>query len=368
MANSPGAVVDFTSWYAALASAIPWLFAGPNGLAEGRALGQFADAQRLYLKQGIQQRFPDYASTDALPYLGGDRKLIQGPSESNANFQIRLKTAWGNSPITVSAPGLPAAQPGGVVEGWALAGTWLELLVQLYWAGFSGAVIVQQNGLAYNLSGAPTAGADPTGLLVKTDCATLACAITSSVTTSRVIPQGSPWWYFAEDRSVNARPADTDMCSRFAVLFPGPSLPSAFRTIATATFTATDNATVTWPNSFVDTTYLIDVGPPTITDGGGPVFLTADTTTKTTTGVTIRASAPFTGTATVLAWQVGANPLADLHPADLARLQQIIKTWRSNALCVGVYAVAQGKFMGWPVQAQSANTMGSYSIARFEGA
>jgi hypothetical protein len=361
MANSPGAVVDFTSWYAALASAIPWLFAGPNGLAEGRALGQFADAQRLYLKQGIQQRFPDYASTDALPYLGGDRKLIQGPSESNANFQIRLKTAWGNSPITVSAPGLPAAQPGGVVEGWALAGTWLELLVQLYWAGFSGAVIVQQNGLAYNLSGAPTAGADPTGLLVTTNCGALTTTISSSVTPSRTIPAGTPWWYFD---------GDTDHCSRFAVLFPGPGLPSAFRTVVTATFTATDNATVTWPNSFVDTTYLIDVGPPTITDGGGPVFLTADTTTKTTTGVTIRASAPFTGTATVLAWQVGANPLADLHPADLARLKSIIQTWRPNALCMGVVALAQGKLLGWPVRTLgvSDGNIGPSSAVTFLGA
>lgn len=339
MANTPGAVVDFESWYAALANAIPWLFAGPNGYAEGQALGEFADQQRLFLKQGIQQRFPDYCAPDALPLLGGDRLLVQGPTETNQNFITRIKTAWGNSPITVSAPGLPAAQAGGVVSGWALAGTWLQLLEELYWGGFSGAVVVQQNGLAASLTGAPTPGVDNTSLLSLVSAAALTAPLVSTVNPSRSIPAGTPWFAFD---------GNTDMTNRFAVLFPGP-LPSPFRTYAVATFSATDSAAITWNNAFPDTTYIISPGVAVPTDGGGPVFITVDATTKTTTGVTIRASAPFTGTCTVLAYQVGANPLADLHPADLGRLKSIIQTWRPNALCVGVYALTAGEMWDYPI-------------------
>jgi hypothetical protein len=330
------------------------------------------DQLSVFLDSARKVAYPDFAPTDALPHLGGDRNLTQGPSETNQNFIVRLKTAWGNSPITVPAPGLPAAQPGGPSNGWALAGTWLQLLEELYWGGFSGAVIVQQNGLAFNLSGAPTAGADNSVLLVRTPCSALSVALTSNVTpptttqAGRSIPASTPWWQFAESRSANPNVSDTDYCNRFAVLFPGP-LPSFFFTWARATFTASDNAAITWNNAFPTTSYLIMPGIPTITSGG-PAVVFADGTTQTTTGVTIRATAAITGAVDVIGCQVGANPLADLHPADLARLQSIIGTWRPNALCVGVYAVAQGKFMGWPVQQQGSNTMQPCSIVRFEGA
>jgi len=352
MGNTPGAVVDFSTWYDALANAIPWLFAGPNGQAEGNALGAFADAQRLYLKQGIQQRFPDYCASDALPFIGGDRKLVQGPGETDANFRIRLKFVW---------------------DTWTRAGTPVGLLEQLYWGGWTGAVIVQQNGLAQNLSGAPTAGVDPTPLLVETQCSTLSVALTSNVTpptassAGRSIPAGTQWWQFAESRSANSNVSDTDYCNRFAVLFPGP-LPSAFMTVGTATFTASATATVTWNNAFPTTGYHVQVGAVTITDGGGPVSVVADLTSRTLTGCAFLSSGAFTGSCSVLAWQDGSNPYADLHPADLARLQLIIKTWRSNALCVGIYAVAQGGMFGWPVATFSTRSvMGPSSIARFEG-
>jgi hypothetical protein len=333
---------------------ITWLFAGPNGKIEwGNVWGPTLDNQITLLRTAIKARFPDYAPSDAYPNLGADRNLVQGPSETSGNFLTRVKTIWDDA---------------------ARAGTWVELLTQLYWGGFGGAIVVQQNGLAYNLSGAPTAGQDPTGLLVITACATLSVALTSNVTpptgssAGRSIPAGNPWWQFAELRSANANVSDTDFCNRFAVLFPGPSLPSAFRTVVTATFTASDNVVVTWNNAFADTTYAIEPGPAIVTDGGGPVFLSADATTKTLTGVTIRASAPFTGTATIFACQAGANPLADLHPADLARLQRVIRTWRPNALCVGVYALTQGSMYGWPPSTFSGRAaMGTSSIVRFEG-
>jgi hypothetical protein len=217
---------NFVTWAKNLP--IPWLVAGPVGQAECSSWPAVVDSQIVLLDAARKVAYPDYAPSDALPNLGGDRKLVQGPAESDANFRIRLKGAW---------------------DDWARAGTWLELLVQLYWGGYTGAVIVQQNGLAYSLSGAPTAGADPTALLTVTTCATLSAALTSNVnpptatTTGRSIPSGNGWWQFADTRSANPNVSDTDYCNRFAVLFPGP-LPSQFMTVGTATFTASDTATV----------------------------------------------------------------------------------------------------------------------------
>jgi hypothetical protein len=341
----------FVDWYKALP--VPWLVAGVNGQSEGSSWPAVVDSQIVLLDAARKVAYPDYAPSDALPNLGGDRKLVQGPAESDANFRIRLKGAW---------------------DDWARAGTWLELLVQLYWGGYTGAVIVQQNGLAYSLSGAPTAGADPTALLTVTTCATLSTALTSNVNpptataTGRSIPSGTAWWQFAESRSANANASDTDYCNRFAVLFPS-ALPSQFMTVGTATFTASDTATVTWNNAFPTTGYHVQVGATVITDGSGPVTITADSTLFTLTGCTVASSGAFTGTVSLLAWQDGANPYADLHPLDLSKLQSLIGTWRPNALCVGVYAVAQGNMYGWtPATFSGRSAMGPSSIARFEGA
>jgi hypothetical protein len=340
---------NFVTWAKNLP--IPWLVAGPVGQAECSSWPAVVDSQIVLLDAARKVAYPDYAPSDALPNLGGDRKLVQGPAESDANFRIRLKGAW---------------------DDWSRAGTWLELLVQLYWGGYTGAVIVQQNGLAYSLSGAPTAGADPTALLTVTTCATLSAALTSNVnpptatTTGRSIPSGNGWWQFADTRSANPNVSDTDYCNRFAVLFPGP-LPSQFITVGTATFTASDTATVVWNNAFPTTGYHVQVGATVITDSSGPVTITADSTLFTLTGCTVASSGAFTGTVSLLAWQDGANPYADLHPMDLSRLQFTIATWRSNAMCMGIYAVAQGSFVGWPVRQLSSGSIGPSSVARFEG-
>lgn len=347
----------YVSWYRNLP--IPWLVAGPNGQAEGGTWPSVLDTLSVTLDSARKASFPDYAPNDALPNLGGDRKLVRGPGESKPNLIVRLKGVW---------------------DDWARAGTWLELLVQLYWAGFTGAVIVQQNGLAYQLSGAPTPGADPTGLLVITTCSALSVALTSSVTPptaavppqaalpGRAIPALTPWWQFAESASANPRVSDTDYCNRFAILFPG-TLPTFFRTWATATFTASDTAAIVWNNAFPTSSYAVEVGAPTITDGGGGVLVWNDPTAQTTTGGIIRASGAFTGTADVLAYIPGTNPLANLHPADLSRLQFCIGTWKPNALCVGVYAVGQGSMYGWPFATWATRGVtGPATIVRFEGA
>lgn len=63
-----------------------------------------------------------------------------------------------------------------------------------------------------------------------------------------------------------------------------------------ATFTAADNVALTWTNN--GGTQYVAVGVPIVTDGGGGVVF--HLTNKTSTGATLNASAPWTGTVAVL--------------------------------------------------------------------
>jgi len=292
-------------------------------------LGGIGAAMDDYAQQyiaGTKATFPDYAPPDALGVIGDELGIDRGPFETDQQYAARLVGAW---------------------LAWKFAGTPLGLLVALYWAGFGGGVLVQQNGLAYSLTGSPVAGADPTSLLSVTNCSQLAVGITSSVTTSRVVPAGNQWW---------STDPNTDFCSRFAILYPN-GLPSFFMTSGVATFTGIEDGSTlhpwplaTWNNPFVDTTYKIQPGAVTILNGLGPVSVAADNTSKTTTGVRIAASDSFVGSVDVLAWQAGANPYADLHPNDLQRLQNAIRKWRpAKAYLLGVFCLVQGNFYGWPI-------------------
>lgn len=260
---------------------------------------------------------PDFAPPDALPHIGSDQKLIQGPSESNASFIARLKDPWGQ---------------------WSRAGTPCSVLEQIaYYAQSNGAVWVQQNGLQYTLSAMPTPGGDPTSLVVQTNAPTLSTILTSAVSPYRTIPSGTPWFQLGTD-------LNTDLCNRFAIIFP--SWP--FAALTTAYFTATDNVAVTWPFTFGSTSYSIQIGTPVVTDGSGGVVLHADGTTQTTAGVTIRSTAPFTGYASVVAYTAGVNPLNTWSSASAGTLQRIISTFRPTALCAGVFAIQSGRMWDYP--------------------
>jgi hypothetical protein len=312
-----------------------------------RIFGGFAaalgDRALDWATQANLEHLPRYASPPSVALIASERQLDTYPNEPTATLAARA--------------------PQWIVLG-KFAGSPLGLLLGLHFAGFDGAVLVQQNGLAYQLTlplPAFVDGAtwDPTPNLVITPCAQLAVGITSSVTLGRSVPSSNSWWTFD---------ANTDLCSRFAILFPG-ALPSYFTTFARVPFSAVDNGAAVWNNAFLDTTYKVRVDGVTVTDGGGPVSVVADPTTQTPTGITLRASAAFTGYVDVIAYQAGANPYADLHPADLQRLQATIRKWRpGRAICVGVYALVQGAFFAWPPQAQQLNTMGPCTIVAFSGA
>lgn len=309
MATTPK---TYQEWYLGLGAAIPWLAGGENGQAYAGTVPAVLDAMKELMREARNCSYPDYAPSDALPYLGADRRLFQGPNESETNFRARLKTPW---------------------DQWVRAGTWLGLLVQLYWYGLTNAVIVQQNGKAATLTGAPVVGQDPTSLYSFTDASISGGVITSWITPSRTIPAGTPWAFWD---------GNTDMCSRFAVILP--SWP--FASLAFANFNNSTSAAVTWPVSFADTNYNLFFGPP-----NAPVVINADGTTKTTTGITLRSSGSYSGAIPVVAWEAGVNPFNIWSAASTGVLKSIVGNFRPNAWCMGVYAygTSQGAF-GWPIR------------------
>jgi hypothetical protein len=310
---------DFESWMAGLAA--------NQGPARQRIIKAFAsvlgDKSVEWMTWANLEHLPAYASDQSIALIASERQLDTATGEAASSIAQRAPF-W-----------LQLAK---------FSGSGLGILLGLHFSGFDGAILIQQNGRALSLT-LPLPPFvlgqtwDPTPNLVVTACNPLVLALTSSVTPGRSIPAGTPWFAFD---------SDTDFCSRFTVLFPGP-LPSQFMTVGLATFTATDTASVTWNNAFADATYQVQPGIPTITDGGGPVSVVADLTTRTTTGVQLLASGSFTGTVSVLAWQTGANPYADLHPADVSRLRTTLLKWKpAKATCVNVVAIVAGELWDYP--------------------
>lgn len=293
---------------------IPWLV-GDHGKDWWGAVGAVFDGEIERARAAVKCRLPGSAPSDALGFVASERGLERGPAETDDEFALRLQYAW---------------------DLKALTGTPLGLLLALYYAGFPGAVVVQQNGRGYELTGTPSL-ADITAPLY----AAPSWFTVTELSANPAIEGAPPWWSFD---------LDVAFCSRFAVLFPGPVYPSSFRTFARATFTASETATVIWPNAFDDASYRVLVGPATVTDASGPVTVAADGSSFTDLTARVTASAPFSGYVDCIAYQAGANPFADPHPVDLARLWRVIDEWRGAKMtCVDVAVVPQGACWGWPV-------------------
>ena len=71
----------------------PWLSSGV-GEKFMYNLGLSSDAVLEKLNQAVRARMPGLGTPTALSYLGLDRVLTQGPSESNDSFALRLKRAF----------------------------------------------------------------------------------------------------------------------------------------------------------------------------------------------------------------------------------------------------------------------------------
>lgn len=76
-----------------LTAATRWL-RGKVGSAVHFAAGITNEALGKILIVGIQARFPSTEQPDALPYIGRDRNLDQGPFESAASFATRCRFAF----------------------------------------------------------------------------------------------------------------------------------------------------------------------------------------------------------------------------------------------------------------------------------
>lgn len=146
------------------------------------AIGQVLDELNAKMKEATLARFPDTAPDDALEHIGADRKLDQGPTETNDAFRARLKRAF---------------------ELWVLGGSHKGMLLELKAQGFpmgtNGAHIVQHNGRYSYLDGSDN--------LVLGD--TMACINRANLLGS--IPGTLPGW------TLDAR---DQFYSKFAVLFP----------------------------------------------------------------------------------------------------------------------------------------------------
>lgn len=289
---------------------IAWLTGNTVGQADADAQGQVFDEQVDLIKQAVEARFPDTTPTDGLPHVGADRGLIQGFNESNDTFRARCKAAW---------------------DQWALAGTWAELLYQLHFTcglAAGSAVIVQQNGLAYSLTGTPEPTDDPTTLLQIDDLGD-SYRIT--------YPDPVPWWTFDDEH---------EKCARFALIVQSP-IPGSICITARATFDGTtDTVTADWSWPFDSAAYLT-MQSVTTTDGSSPVVVVSAQDAAT---VTVTASAPFEGYVDLIGWTTGSNPFASPSLSTQNLISLICNRWKpAKATFMGTYVLATGWMLGWPL-------------------
>ena len=290
---------------------IGWLVGNTNGAADAGAQGSVYDAEVTRIKEAVQARFPDTAPSDGLGLVGADRKLIQGALESDDDFRERCKDSWSQ---------------------WALAGTWAELLFQLYWtcnlqAGST--YIVQQNGKAYSLTSNPGPTTDPTTLLQIEDCAESLLVGDGT---------GTPWWTF-DGRD--------DLCARFALVVTGP-LPPSLQPTCRVTFDGTSSsATGTWTYPWDGNDYHVLTAVAT-TDGTAPsVALDRDLSTATT--ATVQASGVFTGYVDLIGWIDDGNPFASPSTSTRNLINLLCRRWApAKATYMGAFVIASGVAWGWP--------------------
>lgn len=303
---APGSI---TAWMKGLP--IVWLTGNENGQADATAQGTVYDGQVDLVKQAVEARFPDRTPVDGLPHVGNDSGLIQGYAETNDDFRARCKDRWSQ---------------------WELAGTWAELLFQLYFScglEAGSTFVVQQNGHVFSLTSNPGPTDDPTTLL----------QIDNLYDNYNVTyPDPVPWWRF-DDRE--------DLCSRFGLVIASP-VPGTICVTARATFTAASMATATWSGPFDGPSYSTMYSL-TTTDGTVPI-VTIDESSQTATTVTVNASAPFTGYVDLIGWADGGNPFAGPSQSTRNLINLMCDRWKpAKAKFMGTWVLVDGWMLGWPL-------------------
>lgn len=73
---------------------LPTAWLGPWGVRWCQAFGGIEDALKDALKDATKARMVKLAPTDALPYIGSERLIIQGRKETAEGHRLRLSNAW----------------------------------------------------------------------------------------------------------------------------------------------------------------------------------------------------------------------------------------------------------------------------------
>jgi hypothetical protein len=101
-------VVQQGSFFRALVRTLsPPYLAGDTGYRwTYSAIGIPLDMMGEYLRLGVLQGFPDYARSDALRFIGTDRKMLRGFREDDLAYAPRLRTARQTWKLAGNAPTL----------------------------------------------------------------------------------------------------------------------------------------------------------------------------------------------------------------------------------------------------------------------
>lgn len=189
-------------------------FNGPFGQ---KLLGGYAsllvDKARDWAEAAVLRSFPSFADRDGLELLSSGRRIEFDPAASDT-----LKAG-----VLLIAPTL-----------WGWAGTPTGVLVALYLAGFPSAILVQQNGLAWRITGTVVLGdlsqkAQPTWV-TRTVLASGNPKLPASADGRPAIPALTvPWWNFDSDMDSEGN----QYTSRFGILFPSTAADPGLATAST---------------------------------------------------------------------------------------------------------------------------------------
>ena len=261
------------------------------------SVGKLKDEQYALIKEAVFSRFPTRGPPDAQPYIAAERLLDRGPADTDNSWAQRLRIAW---------------------QWHALRGTPLGLLRILKVMGYPRAYLLTQSGLAHSLDGSDN-------------------LVTATLPANPGIVGTPPFL------TIDGNPF---LWTRFVVVFD--PMPALFAHTAVASFSASDTATLQWSSPLAPGDYNFALGGPITLEG--PVTVSADGATKTSSSLGLVASGPFTGYVHGLAWQ-GADPFCDPTTDTIRSLAVLVKRWKpARDICVGFVAVRrQGTLWGWPL-------------------
>lgn len=176
-----------------------------NGVVSQRILGGFAavlgDRSLDEAQQANFEHLPELATDPiSVGLIASERQIEPGPTETQAHLAARLT---------------------GAVPTWRFAGTAAGLLIALEGAELGSAVLVQQNGRAYQVVAPDAVYTSPWSQvdLGLEDWILLIAELSPNPAIGGIRPLAAGvhgWWIFDDGLDAN----DDQFCSRFAIIYP----------------------------------------------------------------------------------------------------------------------------------------------------